>query len=160
MCASRERATPATSHRASRRPVSILVVVYTSCGHTLALKRRKPFDFWQSITGSLDHGEEHADAARRELFEETGLTGEQLTYTGVSRMFEIDPRWRHRFGPGITDNLEFEWRLAIDKPCSIQLNPNEHTEYEWLPLEAARDRFWSWTNKAAIDDLLGVVGRA
>ncbi|SVD12149.1 uncharacterized protein METZ01_LOCUS365003, partial [marine metagenome] len=38
------------------------------------LKRINPFSFWQSVTGSLDAGERHADAAKRELVEETGLT--------------------------------------------------------------------------------------
>ena len=54
-----------------RRPVSVLVVVFTDAGEVLLLRRAKPFDFWQSITGSLHADESHAQAARRELLEET-----------------------------------------------------------------------------------------
>ena len=53
-----------------RRPLSVLVAVYSADGHALLLRRSSPFDFWQSVTGSLDSGETHADAARREVIEE------------------------------------------------------------------------------------------
>ena len=75
-----------------RRPVSVLVVVVSDDGYALLLHRQNPFDFWQSITGSLQLGEKHADAARRELREETGLTDEgALRFSGTSRQFVIDP---------------------------------------------------------------------
>ena len=66
-----------------RRPVSVLVVVYSNDGQALALHRQSPFAFWQSVTGSLQPGETHADAARRELLEETGLSDEgELSFSG------------------------------------------------------------------------------
>ena len=84
-----------------RRPVSVLVVVHTDDGQTLLLRRKQPFDFWQSVTGSLHPGEVHSAAAARELTEETGLSQEgSLAYSGVSRQFVIDARWRDRFAPG------------------------------------------------------------
>ena len=82
----------------ARRPESVLVVVYTDDAQVLLLRRRQPFDFWQSVTGSLKKGESHSDAAARELREETGYTSEgKLLFSDVSRHFEIDPRWRDRF---------------------------------------------------------------
>jgi dATP pyrophosphohydrolase len=137
-----------------RRPVSVLVVVYSDDAQVLLLRRPQPFDFWQSVTGSLDDGESHSDAATRELFEETGLRDEgTLEYTGTSRQFLIDPRWRDRFGPGIFENVEFEWRYRVPRPVDIQVDGNEHTEYRWLPLAEAADAVWSWTNRAAIRSL-------
>ena len=138
-----------------RRPVSVLVVVYTDDGLTLLMRRAKPFDFWQSITGSLQDDETHAAAAARELAEETGLTDEGvLEYTGVSRQFLIDPRWRDRFAPGVVENIEFEWRYRLPGATSITLNADEHSEHEWLPLAAAAERVWSWTNRDALKSLL------
>ena len=138
----------------SRRPVSVLVVVHTD-DHVLLLHRREPFDFWQSVTGSLQDGETHAAAAARELSEETGLTTEgTLSYSGVSRQFAIDPRWRNRFGHGIVENVEFEWRYRLPATAAVTLNANEHSEFEWLPIEDAVDRVWSWTNRDALPRLL------
>ncbi len=92
-----------------RRPESVLVVVYSRDGYALLLRRSKPFDFWQSVTGGLDPGERHADAAARELEEETGLSGEgRLSFSGVARRFTIDPRWRERYAPGVVENVEYE----------------------------------------------------
>ena len=80
-----------------RRPVSVLIVVHTAAGDVLLLRRAQPFEFWQSVTGSLGEGELHADAAARELAEETGLTNEgQLIYSGLSRQFVIDPPGREQ----------------------------------------------------------------
>jgi dATP pyrophosphohydrolase len=115
------------------------------------LRRRKPFDFWQSVTGSLNDGESHADAAMRELFEETGLTDEgDLTYSGVSRSFVIDPRWRHRFDPGVVENVEHEWRYRLAKKPHIVINADEHSEFCWVPVEEAIAKVWSWTNRDAL----------
>ena len=137
-----------------RRPLSVLVVVCSDDGKALLLKRARPFDFWQSVTGSLQAGESHAEAARRELAEETGLTEEgELSYTGVSRQFAIDPRWRDRFAPGVVENVEFEWHYRVTEPVDIGLDDVEHTAYEWMPVERAVETVWSWTNKAALRSL-------
>ena len=138
-----------------RRPVSVLVTVITRDLHVLLLKRTRPFDFWQSVTGSLRDGESHDDAARRELIEETGLTEEGvLEYSGVSRQFVIDARWRDRFERGVIENVEFEWRYTLDRPLDVAINQKEHSEHQWLPLSDAIERVWSWTNRAAFEALL------
>lgn len=142
---------PATEFRT---PVSVLVVIYSEDGQALLLRRIKPFDFWQSVTGSLRAGESHAEAAERELFEETGLrdTG-SLSYSGVSRQFVIDPRWRHKFAAGVVENVEFEWHCRLPEPVDIRICSSEHSEYCWLPRTAAAERVWSWTNRDALVNL-------
>jgi dATP pyrophosphohydrolase len=137
-----------------RRPLSVLVVVHSDDGKVLLLKRTRPFEFWQSVTGSLDVGESHSDAACRELLEETGLADQgSLRYTGVSRQFVIDPRWRYRFEPGIIENVEFEWRYRLPEPIDIRVDGNEHSEYRWLPIADAIGTVWSWTNRQALRNL-------
>lgn len=145
--ADRQRADGSTH----RRPESVLVIVYTDSGEVLLLRRRRPFGFWQSVTGSLAADESHDAAAERELLEETGLTGDGgLSYSGRSRTFEIDPSWQHRFAPGVTENLEYEWRYRMPCPADIRLNPEEHSAYRWLPVDEAVDIVWSWTNREAL----------
>jgi dATP pyrophosphohydrolase len=126
-------------------------VVATRDTEVLLLRRSTPFDFWQSVTGSLEPGESHADAARRELHEETGLTDEgSLEYSGIARRFTIDPRWRNRYAPGVVENVEYQWNYRIDTRCRVQLSATEHTEYSWLPRTEALVTVWSWTNRDAI----------
>ena len=137
-----------------RRPESILVVVYSDDGQALLLRRQRPFEFWQSITGSLFVGETHEEAARRELAEETGLHAEgRLEYTGVSRQFAIDPRWRDRFAAGVVENVEFEWRYRLSEIADIELCSDEHSTYRWLPVAEAAEAVWSWTNRDALWNL-------
>lgn len=139
---------------AARRPVSVLVVVHTDDAQVLLLKKHEPFEFWQSVTGSLKHEETHAAAAVRELREETGLTDEgDLSYSDVSRHFEIDPRWRDRFQPGVVDNEEFEWRYRLPAVIDVTINALEHSEYQWLPIKRAIEVVWSWSNRDALIEL-------
>ena len=118
------------------------------------MKRHRPFSFWQSVTGSLKDGETHEAAAVRELLEETGLADEgALRFSGRSRRFEIDPRWRHRFAAGVVSNVEYEWRYRLRQVGEIRLNRDEHSEYAWLPVDEAIDTVWSWTNREALEAL-------
>jgi dATP pyrophosphohydrolase len=123
-----------------RRPVSVLVVVYTDNAEVLLLRRHSPFEFWQSVTGSLDAHELPADAARRELIEETGLENKgELT--------------DDRYPPDVTENTEHEWRLRLPTTMEIQINQDEHSAYRWMSIDAAIDVVWSWTNREALQDL-------
>ncbi len=137
----------------ARRPESVLVVVYAA-ELVLLLRRKPPFGFWQSVTGSLEHGESPLQAAARELREETGIdTSGELIDTGRQRWFDIDPRWRDRFEPGVTRNLEHEFHLALEEPVPIALDDAEHSASEWLPLDTAVERVWSHTNRDALIEL-------
>ena len=137
-----------------RRPESVLVAVFAADGQALLLRRSQPFEFWQSVTGSLGDGESPDAAAVRELFEETGLTDEgQMHYAGVSRQFAIDARFRHRFGPGVVENIEYEYHYRLAQPVDIRISDDEHSDYRWLPLAEAIDTVWSWTNRDALRNL-------
>jgi dihydroneopterin triphosphate diphosphatase len=132
----------------------VLVVVFTAGGDVLLLKRSQPFEFWQSVTGSLRPDESHAAAASRELTEETGLTDQgTLTFTGTSRQFAIDERWRNRFPAGTVENVEYEYQYCLPRKVAVMLRADEHSDSNWLPVDQAIDRVWSWTNQAALRQL-------
>ena len=142
-----------------RRPESVLVVVYTPALECLLLERVTPAGFWQSVTGTLGWNETAADAAAREVREETGLTPTGLRDSGRSQAFPILPAWRKRFAPDVKENLEHVWYLETPEPVAVTLNPAEHTAYEWLPLDAALARVSSWTNRAALERLRSPIER-
>ena len=128
--------------------------MHTRDARVLLLKRKSPFAFWQSVTGSLNEGETPADCARREVVEETGLEpGGRLVDTAVSRVFEIDPRWLDRYAPGVTENREYEWRLSVDSPVDIEINVAEHSAWRWVDIDEAIASVWSWTNREALQAL-------
>lgn len=135
-------------------PVSVLVVVYARTGEVLLLERKQPPGWWQSVTGSLEPGETPWDAAVRELREETGLAADGLVDLGISESFTIAPAWRHRFAPGVTENLEHAFALGLDAPVDVRMDPAEHVRFAWLPRAEALERATSHTNRAAIERTL------
>jgi len=123
------------------------------------MRRRQPPDFWQSVTGSLQPDETTRQAALREVREETGFIADHgLTDSGIVNRYPIHQGWIAKFAAGTKENIEhvFSWQLpAID---AVRLNPDEHTEYRWLPREEAAALASSATDRAAILEL--VPGRS
>jgi len=79
-------------------------------------------DFWFTVTGSVENGENEISAVKREIKEETNLE--------VINM--LDLKWGSVY---VWDNKEFNEKnyIAFVKGGSIKLN-NENIDYEWLEL--------------------------
>jgi dATP pyrophosphohydrolase len=134
----------------------VLVVVYTAGGEVLLLRRTQPEDFWQSVTGSLRWGESPLQAARRELYEETGImAGNGLRNLNHSEIFPIVQPWRERYAPNVFSNREHWFSLPLTGRRLIRLNRQEHSEYHWLRMGKSLELASSWTNRKAIRQLLG-----
>ena len=138
------------NNRNYKRPVSVLVVVYTLAGEVLMLRRTFPEDFWQSITGSLEWDEQPEQAARRELKEETGLEFDGLVDCHYAEDFEIYSSWRDRYAPGVMHNKEHVFVLPLKHRVEIAIDQHEHFEYQWVPREQAIQLATSYTNSNAI----------
>jgi dATP pyrophosphohydrolase len=134
-------------------PVSALVLVYTLDLRVLLIERADAPGYWQSVTGSQEPGETLPATATRELFEETGIRA--ADYGGVrdwhaSNVYEIYPRWRHRYAPGTTRNTEHVFALEVPAPVPVRLEPREHRSSAWLPFADAAAKCFSWSNRDAI----------
>ena len=120
------------------------------------IERADRAGFWQSVTGSLDRSDEDlAQAATREVFEETGIAVDQLPADALRNLhhqieYEIYPEWRFRYAPGVTKNTEHWFALQVPENTSIQLSPREHVAYEWLPFAEAAQKCFSPSNGEAI----------
>ena len=139
-------------------PESVLVVIHTSALDVLLINRADAPDFWQSVTGSKDEiGEPLQQTAIREVFEETGIDCRAgmplfrgLRDWGLENVYDIYPRWQHRYAPGVTRNTEHVFGLCVPAGTGVTLNPREHTGYRWLPWREAADACFSPSNAEAI----------
>ena len=73
-------------------------VILDSVGRLLAVRRRNEPSrgCWSVPGGRVEAGEMTADAARREVWEETGLHVEIGSYLGVLRQSYVDAAGRHK----------------------------------------------------------------
>ena len=134
-------------------PVSVLVLVHTAQREVLLLERAMRPGYWQSVTGSLDRLDEPpAEAARRELREETGIEAhpEGLRRWSLAYTFEIYAQWRHRFAPWTTHNTEHVFSIELPQRMPVALAPEEHVASQWLPWRDAAAKCFSWSNRDAI----------
>jgi dihydroneopterin triphosphate diphosphatase len=143
-------------------PESVLVVIYTPVLDVLLIKRADSApgtsDFWQSVTGSKDSADEvFCHTAAREVLEETGIDcqpgtrlARELTDWQLENVYDIYPRWQHRYAPGVTRNTEHLFGLQVPAGTSVTLNPREHTASQWLPWQQAAQQCYSPSNAEAI----------
>lgn len=139
-------------------PESVLVVIHTPEGEVLLIERADAPGYWQSVTGSKDTlAESLVETCRREVEEETGIVIgspgvplESLSDWQLANCYEIYPRWRHRYEPGVTHNTEHVFGLVVPAGTPVRLAPREHTAYAWLPWREAADRCFSPSNAEAI----------
>lgn len=137
-----------------KQPRSVQVVIFaeTRQGREYLLLRRVASHgaFWQSVTGSLEAGETHRQAAVREVFEETGMScaEDELINLHLTNVFEIAPAWRAKFLPGTTHNEEVCFALRAVKG-EVRLDASEHDDFVWADYDTAYAMlYWESTRKA------------
>ena len=144
-----------------KRPVSVLVLIYTapsSCSgqasdiEVLLLERADHPGYWQSVTGSVEAHEVLVQTAVREVLEETGIDAAQheLCDCRIENHYEIYPQWRHRYEPGVTQNVEHVYTLKLSQKMPVTLSAREHLRYGWWPWQGAAEMVFSPSNREAI----------
>ena len=116
-------------------PQSVLVVIHTPALEVLLIRRADAPDFWQSVTGSKDAlDESYSQTAVREVLEETGIDcapgsdlADALQDWQLENVYEIYPRWRHRYASDVIRNTEHLFGLRVPKARPVRLSPREHT---------------------------------
>lgn len=147
-----------TAARLPKIPESVLVVIYTPALDVLLIERADAPGFWQSVTGSKDAVDEPlATTATREVAEETGINVgsaavplQNLRDWQLANVYEIYPRWRHRYADGVTHNTEHVFGLLVPPGTLVTLAPREHVQHVWLPWREAADRCFSPSNAEAV----------
>jgi dATP pyrophosphohydrolase len=125
-----------------KQPRSIQVVIFSERAEKrlyLLLRRVSSHGgFWQSVTGSLEDGETHVQAAVREVREETGfgVRENELIDLGVTDVFEIAEQWLSKYA-----RCHEKRRGLLRCPCEegreVQIDRLEHDEYMWVDYDSA-----------------------
>ncbi len=112
----------------------------TSClceydGKILLLKRvegKSEGGKWGVVGGKIDAGETIVQALRREVREEIDV-----------ELNESDAQFMQTFFLRTAENKELIWHLhraSFDQPPQINLNLEEHTEFQWVTLKEALEQ--------------------
>ena len=91
---------------------------------------------WEMVHGKVDDGESLPNAARRELFEETGLKPERLLSVTMHPFYLV---------PSDTVQLAAVF-AAVVAPDAPVVRGDEHDKHGWVTVAAARRRF-SWPHE-------------
>jgi dihydroneopterin triphosphate diphosphatase len=132
----------------------------------------RQFEFWQSITGSLDDATETIfQAVCREVLEEISVNApihfntiqsfknivkkdpkifcHQMFLCDLqkSSRYEIAKIWRHRYAADVEYNHEHAFLLSVPAGTAIKLNPKEHDQALWVPWRDAINLCFSPSNQ-------------
>jgi lipoyl(octanoyl) transferase len=123
-----------------RLPYEVFVLVRRGEEFLVLHRSPKQGAYWHCVAGGLEPGETSAEAAARELLEETGL---DVPLVDLDRRYEYALEgWEPRYEPG-AGRITVECFLA-EAPRGWEPNlDREHDDYRWCRVEKAVELlFW------------------
>jgi 8-oxo-dGTP pyrophosphatase MutT (NUDIX family) len=140
-----------------RRPDKIIVYLYRRPEpdqiEYLLLQRAptgRAGPIWQTVVGNAQWGEQLIEAARREVFEETGLTRLQgIIAIGYAFSFDFIPPHQSDYAPDVKAicNTVFASEVVSARPVMLSA---EHIGHGWFPYPEALTRIHWIEEKEAL----------
>ena len=115
--------------------------------------KRNDMKIYQAISGGGEDGETVLESAKREFFEETGLSKDN--FIPLESMCTIPACYFSAFkawGEKTYVVKEYAFGIELSKKDKIVLS-NEHTSFRFVDYETARKRFRYDSNKTALYEL-------
>jgi 8-oxo-dGTP pyrophosphatase MutT (NUDIX family) len=145
----RTSSSPAGSTSSKHPPREVAVFVHR--GDQLLVLHRAQDDYWHVVAGALEQGETFAEAAARELREETGLVAAP-TDMGLEQTYAITERERPLYPAGTSGVVIGNFRVEAPAGWDPELN-EEHDRHEWAEFAVARELMQWLETQEAIDVL-------
>ena len=138
-----------------RAPFQVLVLPYRRgpVGLQVAIFHRADYDVWQFVSGGGELGEAWEQAARREGWEEAGIS-RQLEYLRLDTMTTIPACWFAAWPTWPAEVLVVpEYAFAVDVADEPIRLSHEHRSFAWLGYDAAMERLRFDSNRNALWEL-------
>ncbi len=138
-----------------RAPFQILAIPYKYVdGEPLfCVFHRADINQWQFIAGGGEDSETPLEAAKREIFEESGIKSERIIQLTSMCYIPTDifPK-KHLYSWSPDTYVVPEYSFAFECVGEPVLS-HEHTEYEWLPYDEASKKLKWDSNRTALYEL-------
>jgi dATP pyrophosphohydrolase len=134
-----------------RAPFQILVLPYRKNNNKFefAIFKRADAGYWQSIAGGSEDNETPLEAAKRELFEETGIKSDSLQKL---QFFSHVPKTEFAAHKTWSEDIyvipEYYFMVELSNE-NIELS-DEHTEYRWADYDNAHNLLHWQSNKVGL----------
>jgi 8-oxo-dGTP pyrophosphatase MutT (NUDIX family) len=125
------------------------VAIFVHRGDQLLVLHRAQDDYWHVVAGSLEQGETSADAAARELREETALLAQPIDMH-LEQTYAITERERALYPQSTAAVVIANFHVEAPGGWEPTLN-EEHDRHRWATFNVARELMYWLETQEAID---------
>jgi len=142
----------------ARQPIQVHTYLYRERNgeYEYAIFQRSDMPVcWQGVIGGLEDGEDLETGARRELFEEAGVTDkcplyrlESISYMPVDAFKATN--YSEIWGEKVVVVPVYYFAMPYDKEIILS---DEHLDMKWLPFKEARELVYFYPQKTVLYEL-------